>query len=120
MLQCETNKLRVHYRLQGNWVVIEETKFPFKIQLREWFHVEIEVKNVRLVAKITYNAKTHTVLDSNTLQPRVIPIVPVYNENTNSAAKINWACSYPHGSVGFRQYGDEVAYFKNVKVVKLQ
>ncbi len=119
MLQCETDKLRVHYRLQGNWVVVEVSNLPFNIALRDWFHVEIEVKGVRLRAKITYQNKVYTVLDSTLLQPRVLPIVPVSNGRDGSITKLSWACSYPHGSVGFRQFGDETAHFKSVKVFKI-
>lgn len=99
--------------------MVDVSKLPFNVALKEWFRVEIEVKDVKGKVKITYQNEVYTVLDNTILQPRILPIIPVYEVENNAIAKLNWACSYPHGSVGFRQFGDEAAFFKNVRVFKI-
>lgn len=120
MLQCKPDQIIPHYRIQGNWMILEPVPLPFFILYNEWFHVDIEVRDIRVVVKITYANKTHVVLNMNLLEPKVLPIIPVVIGSNNETGKIKWSCSYPYGSVGFRQYGDEVAHFKRVRVLKIK
>ena len=100
MFQFNKSGIRLHYRIQGMWDVAKEEK-PVRVKItdNEWFNVKIEINGDRAIIFIkdteVYNEE---VFSSNPEDPKIKFI------------------SFPVGRIGFREWGQEHAYFRNIRV----
>ena len=107
MLQCQQNKLRPHFRKDGQFADTSKWTKPITVPIREplplntWFDVRIEVRGTRVVVNVTVNGREKEIFNSPLLEP---PIAPG---------------DYPMGSVGFRESVNECAQFRNVRIRRI-
>jgi hypothetical protein len=104
MIQFTKDKIRFHYRIEGKWDVAEEKTVSGIVDIKdnEWFKIRIKADGDFLTVFI--NDKE--VFNSN---------VFVEHPKNKNARYI----SFPTGRVGFRQYGNEKACFRKVKMVSI-
>jgi hypothetical protein len=102
MLQCHQERIHPHFRLNGNWTVRDALSLPITLPLDVWFGVRIEVKGFDVKVTVTVEGNERTLpLMNNLLRQPAAPI------------------EYAHGSVGFRESGNECSQFRNVSVRKI-
>jgi len=118
MLQCGRAEIIPHFRVSGQWFKLQPIPLSIRLPLNEWFTVRITVSGTRVIAKVTVDGKETTLLDEKLLEPRLLAVQVVMPGN--STQQLNFAFSFPLGSVGFREWGNtECAHFRNVRVTKL-
>ena len=99
MFQFNKSGIRLHYRIDGEWVILEEKPIRPTIRDNEWFKVRIEVKGDIVII--------------------FIKDIEIYQEKIFSGHhEIEGArfISFPMGRVGFREWAKEQAYFRNIGV----
>jgi hypothetical protein len=108
MLQCETGRIYPHFRVNGTWTNLDWTRrnpvpLPVTLPLDTWFGVRIEVKDFHVMVTLIVDGKEIVVsaMTNPLLKPPIAPI------------------EYAIGSVGFRESGNECAYFRRISVKKI-
>jgi hypothetical protein len=121
MLQCNLTEIRPHFRNGFIWCWKESYRLPFELSVNRWFRVQIIVRDMRVVVKISdADDVMHEVLNSDLLKsPIMVADCSGLNLNHPEKAQILFGSSFTHGSVGFREHGSETAHFRNVNIVKL-
>jgi len=117
MLQLREKEILPHFlRDRGNWFRDFNRRAPlqFQIPLGRWFRVRIRVENERVVTWIVLDGKEKEVLNLGLLQPGPRKVWPLHSEQITIID-----VSYPHGSIGFRAWGDEQAFFRNIRVEQI-
>jgi hypothetical protein len=117
MLQCSRIEINPHFRINGSWVILPPVKLPDELPLNEWFGVRITVSGTRVIVKVTLRGREITLLDQRLLESQLLPArITMPDGSTHNRP---FVCSFPLGSVGFREYGkDECAHFRSVRVEK--
>jgi hypothetical protein len=107
MLQCQPTQIYPHFRVKGEWTRLDWTKqnpvtLPLTLPINNWFRVRMEVRQFDIGISLIVDGRTYGIPKmANLLAP---PIAPV---------------EYKYGSVGFREAGDECAYFRRLSVKKI-
>ncbi len=117
MLQCGRAEIIPYFKVNGFWLTLPSVPLLTTLPLNEWFAVRIKVSGIKILVQVTINGQKHTLLDQELLRPGIFQGEVRTLEGDEKPTNI--AVSYPLGSVGFREYGDERAYFRNVRVTKL-
>lgn len=104
VLQCHQEKLRPFFLGKGQFYPDEwpVQDLPFNLPLDTWFSVRIEVRGTQVKVAIKPDTKWAEVFNSPLLEQQ--PAGPD---------------SFPRGSVGFRESGQELAGFRNVYVRRI-
>lgn len=113
MLQCGIKELNPHFRIDGGWLRSDSVAFSFELPTNAWFNVKVTVDGSRVAVVIKHEDKEAEVFDRYLLEPplKFVPLEP--------GGPSRLLRSYPIGSVGFRAYDTETAYFRNVKVRRI-
>ena len=117
----DDKKIRVHLRINGEWIVTEENKVNSELKPDNWYRLKIvcEKRSVRINVK---DGKT-SLIDRHFIIPPQIKIV--YREidtkgnETKKETRQLQNVDFDFGSIGIRNYGDERAFIKNIYLEKL-
>ena len=117
MLQCSQTEIIPHFRDRALWYPLAAVSLPVKLPLNNWFRVTITVKGNRVRVKAGLDGKEHALLDDSLLEPKIGSAKIAVGGTSH---ELDFAFSFPFGSVGFREYpGTECAHFRNVSVRKI-
>lgn len=117
MLQCSQSEIVPHFRDRSLWYPLRPISLPVKLPVNNWFRVMISVTGNRVRVNAWLDGGEHVLLDDPLLEPKVGSAKITVGDTSH---ELDFAFSFPFGSVGFRQYpGTECAHFRNVCVQKL-
>lgn len=121
MLQVNVDGIRPHIRVNGGWAIKEakDAGLVFREELSKdsWYHLEVCCDKGTISIKI-FN-KNKIIFDRVWEIPREPLIYTYKHSEENPTTYIPFPISLEYGSVGFRNWGDEKAFVKNVLVEKL-
>lgn len=117
----QDNYIKVHLRINGEWIVIEKTPFDGNLKLGSWYGLSIVCE--KRSVKITVKDKDSKLFESHFTIPPVIKIkrrvVDATGKETIKDTKELLNIDFDFGSVGVRNAPSERAFFKNVYLEKL-
>lgn len=117
MLQCGQGEIIPHFKVDGRFYKLKAITVSRELPLRQWFAVAIKVLKTRVAVNITFEGEEQCILDLPLLRPQVHKgTIP----QGDTMREVDVPCSFPLGSVGFREAGfEECAYFRNVRVTRI-
>ncbi len=125
MFQCGTEGINPHIRLDGQWVVYKHkdanVKLSFesdkKLSFDKWYKAKLICDKRCIKIKILLDGKT--VFDRQWEIPNQLTLEFQQEEQTKEKIKVVREIDFDFGAIGFRDYGSEKAFIKNVYLNKL-
>lgn len=121
MMQIHETGINPHIRINGGWNVwqAKDVNLLFENPLRfgNWYKCEIYCDKDTIAVKIFSNREK--VFERFWEIPRGTLIFSYKHSEEHQTVNIPFPITLEYGSIGFREYGDEKAYVKNVLVEKL-
>lgn len=121
MYQIFYDRIKPHLRINGEWIIMEESIFEKKLKPDAWYKL-ITVCEKRSI-RINIKDEEGTIVDRHFVIPAQMGVV--YREvdsegkETKRETRLMQNIDFDFGSMGVRNHGDERAFVKNVLVEKL-
>src|SRR3990167_3328839 len=121
MYQLFYDRIKPHLRINGEWIVTEESSFENKLKPDKWYKLTIicEKRSIR----INVEDEKETLFDRHfTIPPQMGVVYRELNqkgEETKRQTQLLQNIDFDFGSAGFRDHGDERAFIKNIYLEKL-
>ncbi|NMB80551.1 MAG: hypothetical protein GYA14_01900, partial [Ignavibacteria bacterium] len=114
-------KIWAHLRINGEWIVTEESSFERELKPDNWYRLTIicEKRSIRINIK----EGKDSIIDRHFIIPPQIKIVyrkidAKGKESIEPSQQVQ-NVDFDFGSIGVRNYGDERAFIKNVYLEKM-
>lgn len=119
MLQITPLGIRPHIRINGGWKVweAEESGLSINISLDKWYRAAISCDKGEIFIKLTCSDGTRFDRVWNILVGSLV--FKFKKDENNIGIDIPFPINLEYGSVGFRNWGEEKAFVKNVLIEKL-
>lgn len=123
MYQIFCDRIKSHFRINGEWIVTEEDKFDngHKLSLDNWYKLIVTAEKRRVRVQIE-NQKQSIIDRYLSIESEIILGKKEFNESgieTNRRIFYKQKINFDFGSVGIRNYGNERALIKNIFIKKL-
>jgi hypothetical protein len=110
MLQCRLDEIRPCFRASNQydtlgWTDKNIVPLPQSLELNTWYHVQVKIEGAQVDVTIEGENIAGGRMEIKDIPPLEHP---------------EGAVNYSVGSIGFRESGDECAYFRNVVVKRLR
>ncbi len=115
----QDKKIRVHLRISGTWIVIEERPIDKELKPNEWYRM-ITICDKRKVRIIIKHQNTE-LIDNYFIIPDEVEVVRkrIDGEGKEIEERYRQIVDFDFGSMGVRDYPDERAFIKNIYLEKL-
>ncbi len=122
MLQITQSGIRPHVLINGGWIAWEANtvnlEFPKNLSFEEWYKCELVCDKDIITIKM-FN-KNNLILDREWQIPHgVLAFAFKKDEDDTKPLNIPFPINLEYGSVGFRNFGDEKAFVKNILIEKV-
>ncbi|KKS41296.1 MAG: hypothetical protein UV05_C0057G0005 [candidate division CPR1 bacterium GW2011_GWA2_42_17] len=119
MLQITQSGIRPHIRINGGWKwwEVNESELEIKISPDKWYHARISCDKSEIFIKITCSDGAQ--FDRVWNIPTGNLVFNFKKDESDTGTNIPFPINLEYGSVGFRNWGDEKAFVKNVLVEKI-
>ena len=122
MMQCSYDGINPHIRQDGQWIVFSHTgtglSFASPLNIDLWHHAKL-VCEKRSVRVAIYKNNNNAIFDRHWIIPENITVEYKENLEAEKTIKLSKAVDFDFGAMGFRDYGHERAFIKNVFIEKL-
>jgi len=121
MYQIFNNRIKLHLRINGHWIILEEISFTKTLNQDVWYKlcVVCEKRQVSIVIKNS----SETYFDRQLTIPNQITIthkeLNTEGQETQEVLRYNQDIDFDFGSIGIRNHGEERALVKNILIEKL-
>jgi len=121
MLQITEKGIRPHIRINGGWKIWEDTEtgltFDNLLKIGEWYKCEVYCDKDTITIKL-FSGKAK-IFERFWNIPIGSLVFKFKKDENDVGTDISFPITLEYGSIGFREYGDEKTYVKNVLVEKL-
>lgn len=112
MFQCHTDEIIPHIRINKYWEHCEPIKLVNVIKTNTWYDVSLKIKGDVIEIEINNNSVRYTV--PNIMTPNDPKLY------TNESKRVSFDIDLTSGRVGFRECGNEKAFFRKVKITTIK